>query len=428
MRIQTIGVILCIFTVLSAWAADLSLSGQSNRTFENQTYDKLILSNCSEITIRGCSFSASDGNVVNISSNCSRITLDSCDIDGLSAACTGINMGGSFITVRKCKIHHIADDGIQCTGGGDHWTFDENEICHLLGCGTDGGCGPCYNGHSDGFEMGGVDTVVLRRNLVYDVRSTAALFMNNWSGGATIHNLVLENNIFYTPECGVVMYAFYVDGLTMVNNTIWKSDWLGLAVGPDASRITAYNNIFQNVDYNFLKGSYNASDHKYDYNLVGTTGRGLPLQANDVLDPDPKFRRIPIATDNTSAHVYRDVTAADFELMEGSPAIGQGMAGSLVPAVDFYGNPRSAPHDLGAIAYRSIAIVRMPAPVSTYGPAVFSVYNIRGQLVLRFKGKYDGPGSLYRFNRKMATLRSGIYLCRITAGSVNVSVKRAVMR
>jgi hypothetical protein len=212
--------------------------------------------------------------------------------------------------------------------------------------------------------MGGVDTVVLRRNLVYDVRSTSAFFMNNWSGGVTIHNLLLENNIFYTPECGVVMYVFYIDGLKMYNNTLWKSDWLGLAVGPSASRIEAVNNIFQNVDYNFLGGTYNASDHKYDYNLLGTTGRGLPLQAHDVSSADPKFRKIPIATDNTSAHVYRDVTAADFELMVGSPAIGKGTSGGMMPTVDFYGNPRVAPYDMGAIETQGSGIAAGPRPVS----------------------------------------------------------------
>jgi hypothetical protein len=337
-------------------AADLVLTGVSGNNYVKQAYGRLSLTNCSDITITGCSFTAATGAVVTIAANCRRITLDSCDIDGQSAACTGIDMGGSRITIRRCRIHDIADDGIQCAKGGDHWYFLENEICHLLGCGSDGGCGPCYNGHSDGFEMGGVDTVEVKRNLVYDVRSTSAFFMNNWSGGATIHNLLLENNIFYTPECGVVMYVFYVDGLRMYNNTFWKSNWLGLAVGPTVSRLEAYNNIAQCIDYNFLHGVY-AADHVWDYNLVGSSGRGLALQAHDVSSADPKFRRIPPANDNSSAHVYRTVSAADFELLAGSPAIGKGTSGGRIPAVDFYGRPRVAPYDLGAIEFQGTSTV-----------------------------------------------------------------------
>lgn len=337
-------------------AANLTLNGANSQTIQNQSFDKLVLTNCTDITIRGCSFASGSGTVVSIAGNCRRITIDSCDIDGKSAACAGIDMGGSYITVRKCRIHDIADDGIQCAGGGDHWYFYENEICHLLGCGTDGECDPCYNGHSDGFEMGFVDTVELKRNLVYDVRSTSAFFMANWTGEVTIRNLLLENNIFYTPECGVVMYVFYVDGIRMYNNTFWKSDWLGVAVGPNTSRLEAYNNIFQCIDYTFMGGT--STGHIWDYNLVGFTGRGLTAQAHDVVNADPKFRRIPTAKDNTEAHLYREVTAADFELMTGSPAIGKGTSGGSIPTTDFYGRPRTVPYDMGAIAFKTAAVIQ----------------------------------------------------------------------
>ncbi|MGB7548858.1 MAG: choice-of-anchor Q domain-containing protein, partial [Terracidiphilus sp.] len=227
-----------------------------------------------------------------------------------------------------------------------------NTVYHLYGCGTDGGCGPCYNGHSDGFELGMLDSVELVGNLVYDVRSTSAVILDNWQGdSANVHNLLLANNLFYTPECGVVVYLFYVDGVRMYNNTIWKSNWLGVSVGPRVTRVEAYNNIVQCIDYTFLGGVYSASDHKYDYNLVGFSNRGLAAQAHDVVSADPKFRKIPIASDNTTAHVYRTVTPADFELMPGSQAIGAGTSGAGVPSTDFYGRGRIVPYDMGAIKY-----------------------------------------------------------------------------
>jgi hypothetical protein len=341
-------------------AADLVINGQSNKTFQNQAYGHLRITNSSNITVRNCTFATSyavngSGGVGDIGGS-NHITIDSCDFNGDTTTCTGMNVNGSYITISNCFIHDIADDGFQCNTG-DHIYFYHNTVCHLYGCGTDGGCGPCYNGHSDGFELGMLDSVELIGNLVYDVRSTSAVILDNWQGdSANIHNLLMENNVFYTPECGVVVYLFYVDGVKMYNNTIWKSNWLGVSVGPRVTRVEAYNNIVQCIDYTFLGGTYNASDHKYDYNLVGFSGRGLPVQAHDVVSADPKFRKIPIASDNTSAHVYRTVTPADFELMSGSQAIGAGTSVGGVPADDFYGRVRTLPYDMGAIKYQNTGV------------------------------------------------------------------------
>lgn len=345
------------------FAADLVITGQSNKTFANGTYGHLSISNSNNITIRNCKFvtsyaAGSGGGVADISGS-NHITIDSCDFNGDTTTCTGMNVGGSYITIEHCNIHDIADDGFQC-GNGDHIYLLHNTICHLYGCGSDGGCGPCYNGHSDGFELSHLDTVVLSGNLVYDVRSTSAVILDNYSGGVTVHNLVLDNNIFYTPETGVIVYIFYGDGIKMYNNTFWKSNWLGISVGPSVTRVEAYNNIVQCIDYTFLSGTYNATDHKYDYNLVGFAGRGLAAQSHDIVTADPKFRRIPIATDNTSAHVYRTVSPADFELLSNSPAIGKGTSGGLIPTVDFYGRPRKAPYDMGAIAYGGSSAAQNP--------------------------------------------------------------------
>ena len=65
--------------------------------------------------------------------------------------------------------------------------------------------GPCYNGHSDGLELSDVSDIELVGNMVYDVRSTAALFMDNWSG-SKIYDLVAYNNVFYTPDTGFAVY------------------------------------------------------------------------------------------------------------------------------------------------------------------------------------------------------------------------------
>jgi hypothetical protein len=358
---------LCCFVYGNSQAADLIISGQNNKTYQNGSYGKLSINNSSNITVKNCTFLVSanaNGAYVGQISGSNHITIDSCDFDGDTTTCSGLNISGSFITIQHCKIHDVADDAISCNTG-NHIYFYNNTLCHLFGCGTDGGCGPCYNGHSDGFELGMLDSVELIGNLVYDVRSTSAIILDNWQGdSANLHNLLLENNIFYTPETGVVVYVFYVDGVRMYNNTIWKSNWLGVTVGVYSTRIEMYNNIVQCIDYTFGGGTL-AADHKYDYNLVGFANRGLAAQAHDVVNADPKFRKIPIASDNNAAHVYRDVVPADFELMAGSPAIGKGRSDALMPATDFYGNPRQAPYDMGAIAYGSSPVSRKPvSPLS----------------------------------------------------------------
>jgi hypothetical protein len=397
---------------INVFAADLVVSGQNNKTYLNQTYGHLSITGSSNITVKNCRFATSyaangSGGVGDIRGS-SHITIDSCDFDGDTTTCTGMNVSGSYITIQNCIIHDIADDGFQCFNG-DHIYFYRNTVCHLYGCGSDGGCGPCYNGHSDGFELGMLDSVELVGNLVYDVRSTSAVILDNWQGdSANVHNLLLANNIFYTPECGVVVYLFYVDGVKMYNNTIWKSDWLGVAIGPRVSRVEAYNNIVQCIDYTFLAGTYNAADHKFDYNLVGFTGRGLAKQSHDVVSTDPKFRKIPVSSDNTTAHVYRAVTPADFELLAASQAIGAGTSASGVPSTDFYGRDRTAPYDMGAIKYQSADVRQTNSSMRSSGNVFFfpslmrasargfpdrvTVYDLYGRKTLGIKA---GNGCLF---------------------------------
>jgi hypothetical protein len=395
-----------VIMVLGVWcgnlfAADLVVNGQANKTFQNQAYGHLRIVNSSNITVKNCTFATSytvngSGGVGDISGS-NHITIDSCDFNGDTTTCTGMNISGSHITISNCFIHDIADDGFQCNTG-DHIYFYHNTICHLCGCGTDGGCGPCYNGHSDGFELGMLDSVELVGNLVYDVRSTSAIILDNWQGdSANVHNLLIANNLFYTPECGVVVYLFYVDGVKMYNNTIWKSNWLGVAVGPRVSRVEGYNNIVQCIDYNFLGGTYNATDHKYDYNLVGVANRGLAAQAHDIVNTDPKFRRIPISSDNTPAHLYRTVTPADFELLANSPAIGMGTTGSSVPSTDFYGRGRTVPYDMGAIKYLNTGVRQANPSMRPYEnafrfPAVVYSKNSPALRALSHETFYDLSG------------------------------------
>jgi hypothetical protein len=185
----------------------------------------------------------------------SQIVLRHVEIDGglqksngtqTAGGCNGSNVSGDYVVFDRCEIHNIADDGLGIYGS-DHIKVLYSMIHDLHGCGTDSHCrGPCYNGHSDGLELSGASHIELVGNMVYDVRSTAALFMDNWSG-STVRDLVLYNNVFYTPDTGLAVYLHNLNGAKVHNNIIWGrtqgNRFGGLAIGRNVTDLEMYNNM-----------------------------------------------------------------------------------------------------------------------------------------------------------------------------------------
>ena len=199
----------------------------------------------------------------------------------------------------RCEIHNIADDGIGIYSS-DHVKVLRSKIHDLDGCGTDGGCGPCFNGHSDGLELSDIMDIELVGNMVYDVRSDAAIFMDNWSG-SKIRGLVAYNNVFYTPGTGFAVYLHRLDGAKVHNNVIWGktqgSRYGGLAMGQDVTGLEMYNNIILNINYSHMGGSHDPNQHALDYNLFGVIDSGeYPANRNDLV-ADPRFAGIPMSGD-----------------------------------------------------------------------------------------------------------------------------------
>ena len=108
--------------------------------------------------------------------------------------------------------------------------------------------------------------------MVYDVRSDAAIFMDNWSS-TKIRGLVAYNNVFYTPDNGFAVYLHRLDGARIHNNVICGrtqgSRYGGLAMGRDVTNLEMYNNIILNINFSHMGGSYDPSQHDIDYNLFG---------------------------------------------------------------------------------------------------------------------------------------------------------------
>ncbi len=313
-------------------------------------YDSIRFANTSCIVLDGqagngfkIQYKAVGGFVVEMA-NSSHITLRNCEVDGgaldgTAGACTLVHMGdSSYITVQDCDLHNADDDGIEIHSS-NHLYLIGNEVHTLFGS-TRGGC----QAHSDGIEIMFSDGVEIKRNLIYDVRSTSALIIGDGGRGIPSYNIYLENNIFYTPESGFVAYAWNVNRLEIYNNVFWQGIYGGFAFGNDLLNIDVYNNVFHSVNYSHMGASYDPAQHRFGYNLVAVAGQGEPAFGSDtIIGEDPQFQNIP----PIGGSALRQVTHEDFRLAAASPCINAGTA--IGSAYDISGTPRpqGTAYDIG---------------------------------------------------------------------------------
>jgi hypothetical protein len=276
-------------------------------------------------------------------------------VDGV---CTGLDISASNVTVSGCEIHDAADDGVSISGS-RHVDFSGNVVHRLHGCGTDGGCGPCYNGHSDGLEIYNVKDSSFTGNLVYDVRSTSTFFFGNWAdslgGGPDEYcgNITMANNILYSPDTGFVAYIQDVAGVKVFSNVFWglrQGRYGGLSIGLHVTDMDMFNNVILSLNNEHVGGTYDAANHRHDYNLIGVSLGQIPEGPHDIVNPDPGFTAIP-AMDGPAV---ADPPPESFALAAGSPCIDAGYPGDasiLIPATDFFGSARDSSPDIGAVEY-----------------------------------------------------------------------------
>ena len=170
---------------------------------------------------------------------------------------------------------------------------------------------------------------------------------------------MLKNNVFYTPDTGITVYLYYVKGAKVHNNVIWGmtqgSKFGGLAIGPEMTNLELKNNIILNINYSLLGATFDAAQHKIDYNLFGVLDAAQYKAAAHDLVGDPKFAAIPLSS-NLADHKTSTLVASDFHLKPGSPAIDKGLSLPGVVDVDLDGVTRpkdgdgagGAQWDLGA--------------------------------------------------------------------------------
>jgi parallel beta-helix repeat protein len=357
----------CAPWACGAGAADLFIENQSHQVFDGGSYDRLIVRNSDSITVRNARFAiASYGSVVSIQ-NSSDVVVENSDIDGGGEACTGVSISnGENITIADNTVHDIADDGFEIYGGAG-LMIRGNTVYRLLGKGTDSSIpGPCYNGHSDGLEIARVSNSTFTGNLIFDVRSTAAVFISNDASGPSAYcrDLVFTNNVFVTPESGFTMYAFQVDGLEIHNNVIWKGYYGGLAIGHDVTDMDVTNNVLHSINYSHVNPPYVPAEHRFRHNRVADVASWNKTPAlfgdergNTVGEPD--FTVAPNAPDFGDASAWRQSEGGPpvFALSDFAPASDSALLdagdGATAPPVDALGSPRpqGVAVDIGAIEH-----------------------------------------------------------------------------
>ena len=177
--------------------------------------------------------------------------------------------------------------------------------------------------------------------MVYDVHSTAAIFMDNYSG-TKVYDLVAYNNVFYTPHTAFAVYLHRLDGAKFHNNIVWgrtQGDrYGGLAMGQDVTNLEMYNNIILNVNYSHMGSTQNPSQHDLDHNLFGiVAGDEYSLNTNDLI-ANPRFAGIPLSG-SLGDHKGSELTLEDF-IPAASEAIDTGTSAGSTPSYDIAGEER----------------------------------------------------------------------------------------
>jgi hypothetical protein len=203
------------------------------------------------------------------------------------------------VTIRGNRIERIPHDGMHI-GSTDGLLIARNEISEV---------GPERCGdHADSVQWVAGTEVTIRRNHIH--HNTHG-FMVDGHGDTYRGGGRFENNLIHDIT-GIAFNLYNVDGLALVNNTVWDTGTVAVRLrdegNPTVMRATVRNNLFEEYS--------------------NQCGGCVTAETGNVVGGDPRF-------------------ATGYELGRGSPAID---AGSPVdaPAFDRLGRPRDGHPDAGA--------------------------------------------------------------------------------
>jgi hypothetical protein len=356
---------ICAFGACPAGASDLLIDHQTNQVFDGGHYDRLIIQSSASITVRNAHFSMAAAGSVAAVHDSHDVVLEDSDLDGGGEACEGVSIVNSQnVTIARNAVHDIADDGLEIFDASG-LMIDGNVIYRLIGKGTDGTIpGPCFNGHSDGIEITRVANSTINGNLIFDVRSSAAVFLSNDATEPSQYcqDLVFTNNVFVTPEASFTMYVFQTHGLAIRNNVIWKGLYGGLAVGDGVTDMDVTNTVLESINYSQLHPLYVPAEHRFSHNRVADVASWNQTPAifgdergNTTGEPD--FAAAPGLSAFGTPSAWRQPASgpllfavADFAPAPDSPLVDQGDT-TAAPAFDALrvARPQGVAADIGAV-------------------------------------------------------------------------------
>lgn len=265
-------------------------------------------------------------------------------------SCTGLHISGDDVAVIDSVIHDAADDGVTATSAKGLY-FAGNEVVDLRNCGTDGGCGPCFNGHSDGLELYGLRDAAFVGNFIRLDEATGCVFYQNWDSAPDAFNrdVVFANNVFY-KNGGFIAYFQNFDGLKLYNNTMWgirQGSFGGVSIGRNAANLELKNNIVLSINFEYQNATFDATSHRGDHNVLGVD-LGSPnyeIDATDLVVPDPGLGGV----NSVSGPYISGAVPQDFVPLAESPTVDAG-APTNQWAFDYEGTvrPLGQGWDIGA--------------------------------------------------------------------------------
>lgn len=271
--------------------------------------------------------SSADSRVVYFSRGASYISVEGLILDGSNVGydAVKIDLSSHHIRFQNCEIKNARNQGV---------LINDASFVEFIRCSIHD------NGLTDfthGLYLNGAD------NLVDGCR----IYSNGGWGvhayGSTSTRNVIRNNMIYNNAKagargpGIGLYTG--SGQKAYNNLIWGNQE-GIAVGEGATNSKVHNNsIYKNARYGVLIDPLSSSAEVLN-NIVFANAAGILNQGtgsilqNNLTDTDPKFT---------------DPAAADFRLLNGSPAIDAGISSDIV-ASDFQGTkrPQGTALDIGA--------------------------------------------------------------------------------
>lgn len=274
--------------------------------------------------------SGASGNPITIAAqNRGKAILDSMNT-ATGTTCNGAGAyfnlyNAAFVVIQGFVIQRGCDSGIQSNDAAHDIAIRWNEIHHIANhTVTDqyGRDGIYLNGNEYNFAFDG--------NVFHDIGRTDGVPLMHFDHGiyAAARNLTVVNNVFYNMNRGYsIQQSDGAANWQVTNNTIVGGIECQVMFWNRGTNITTRNNVFYNPGIpaicQFTATTTGAVDHNLNLGTLGSTS-GMMTGSN--LTGNPLF-----------------VSATDFHLQAGSPAIGAGVSGVDLGAFHYSNLPPPPP-------------------------------------------------------------------------------------